>query len=185
MNCEHYIAGSTFFLVVKREEDVRRIDEIIFTLTGKQKLTMSYPDNVTYSDGRFYIPLTQEDTEALAGKDGSMITIEGQINYKDLSVRKTTKEVVYFEKTLATKLVPGNKPSPYPMKDIELKVEGGFIIASVSMDQIDDAKNEIREAAAAAVEQAKEELDDKYAADLGGCQFGTDEGGIYVKVEVQ
>lgn len=182
---EHYKSGSTFFLVVNQEIDVNMIDEIIFTIKGAQTLTMRYPEDVTYADGRFFIPLTQERTAELAGSNGSLIQIEGQVNYKDKSVWKTSKDSVFFESTLATEFVEGNTPSAYPMKEVNLKIEGGIIIAEVSLKEIELAKEEIEAAAVAAVEKAKEELDDKYAADLGGCQFGTDEGGIYVKVEVQ
>lgn len=181
---KEYKSGSTIFLEVHQVTDVERVGEIIFTLTGAETVQKNYPEEVIYADEVFFIPLTQENTGALAGPDGHPVKIEGQINYKDKSVGKTTTGVLYFSSTLATAIVEGNTPSPYQLQDVKLEVLGGVVIASVSLEEIEQAKNEIREAAAEAVAQAGQELDRKYEAALGGCSFSVENGRVAVEVEV-
>lgn len=177
-------SGETYLLLVKQDTDVEIVNSLIFTLSGSQTVTKRYPEDVTHNDGQFFIPLTQEETIALSGKYGHMVRIECQINYKDLSVGKTSIQSTYFESTLATEIIENNSPSAYPLKEVTLDVVGGVIIASVSLQEIEDAKEEIKASALQSVHEAEAELDRKYAEDFGGCKFSYVNGRVVVEVEV-
>ena len=139
-------SGANFILPIKCNVDVSRVSKAIFTLRGNAELAMEYPEVVTFADGYFFIPLTQENTYALAGNGGKNVLLEGQINFDDLSVIKTKIVNFYIYETLATVYVDGNTPSAYSLNEVELSVKDGIIIAHVDVKEVDDAVEKANEA---------------------------------------
>lgn len=131
-------SGETSILIVGCAiDDISLVDRVIFTIKGAEIVTKSYPGQVTYSEGNFAIPLTQEDTIALSDDKSQYCNIEGQINFKDKSVVKTKTEGFTIKGSLATELVEGNTPSAEPLNIITLKIENSVVIAKVDVDDID------------------------------------------------
>lgn len=88
-------------------EDINLVEKIIFTIKSEtNKLQKTYPTDIGYIDGEFYISLTQEETLKLRGD----FEIESQINYINKSVAKSNTYIGHFDDTLATELVNGNVP---------------------------------------------------------------------------
>lgn len=123
------IEGTTTILFVGADVDVAHIDNAIFTLRGKNTIQKRFPEKISYSDGHFNIPLTQEDTIELGT---GRVFIQGQINYTNKSVGKTEKSYFEMKSTLATDIVDGNTPDiGQGMSDIKLSMDGNVIIANV------------------------------------------------------
>lgn len=100
--------------------DIGAVNEVIFTMKDLYGniVTLAYPNEVAYVEDAFLLPLNQEDTLALKGK----VRVEAQINYKDLSVKKSNIENINIGDTLATEIVEGNTPSGSD-EGIELSLE--------------------------------------------------------------
>lgn len=121
------IAGETSLYIVDLAiSDFSVIDTIIFTFKGRGVVTKTYPKDITYQSGKFFIPLRQQDTISLQGN----FDIQAQINYKNKSVAKTSVGSGEINSTLATKIIDGNMPSGNEA-NITLTIEGNVIIASI------------------------------------------------------
>lgn len=125
--------GETKIILVDCEEvNIDLVDKAIFTIKGADSVTKTYPgDDVSFSDGKFLINLFQEDTLKLSSGSRVYCEIEGQIVYKDRSVAKTNTELFALDRTLATELIDGNKPSATDIQHVKLEIVGDVIIAKV------------------------------------------------------
>ena len=119
-------AGATYKLVVSVNADATSIDKMIITIKGQKtdKIQKVYPGEVEFKDGRWRVPLTQEDTESLAGQ---YIDVEAQINYSNKSVAKTTLKSIYIAPTLATEFVAGSTPDDREVTDVNLEIIGEVV----------------------------------------------------------
>jgi hypothetical protein len=147
--------GSTFVLVVKLGVDMKFVNSVIFTIENKgQKLTK---EDWLYENDKFKIPFTQEETVLLEGRT----LIEAQINFDNGSVTKTDIQTIYIDKTLATRIMDGNKavdeyadveltvedsvvfgPSDYEKLDNKPSINGVELIGDTSLDELDIASKD-------------------------------------------
>lgn len=117
--------GATGFLKIKID-DVIKIDEvssIIFTVTTPDRdlqFKKSYPDDVAYEDGYYYIPLFQQDTVNMEG----VYKIEAQINMKTTEVVKTTINKLFINSSLNTTMLDSNPSFRQIGSLVDMKVEG-------------------------------------------------------------
>ena len=117
--------GATGFLKIKID-DVIRIDEvnsIVFTVTTPDRnlqFKKSYPDDVAYEDGYYYIPLFQQDTVNMEG----VYKIEAQINMKSAEVVKTTINKLFINSSLNTTMLDSNPSFKQIGSLVDMKVEG-------------------------------------------------------------
>lgn len=117
--------GATGFLKIKID-DVIKIDEvnsIIFTVTTPDRdlqFKKSYPDDVAYEDGYYYIPLFQQDTVNMEG----VYKIEAQINMKNAEVVKTTINKLFINSSLNTTMLDSNPSFRQIGSLVDMKVEG-------------------------------------------------------------
>lgn len=117
--------GATGFLKIKID-DVIKIDEvnsIIFTVTTPDRdlqFKKSYPDDVSYEDGYYYIPLFQQDTVNMEG----VYKIEAQINMKNAEVVKTTINKLFINSSLNTTMLDSNPSFRQIGSLVDMKVEG-------------------------------------------------------------
>lgn len=101
-------AGETALIAVDLGlEDIANVGSIIFTMQGlAEPVKKRYPTDVTYVEGKFKIPLTQDDTIALKGH----FALEAQVNYANVSVVKSNLYKGFVASTLATEIITGNTP---------------------------------------------------------------------------
>lgn len=101
-------AGETALISVDLGlEDIANVGSIIFTMQGlAEPVQKKYPTDVTYVEGKFKIPLTQDDTIALKGH----FALEAQVNYANVSVVKSNLYKGFVASTLATEIITGNTP---------------------------------------------------------------------------
>lgn len=102
-------AGETALLLVEVDiENISLADSIIFTFISEKKKMVQkrYPDEVRYIEGKFQIPLSQQDTVNLKGH----FALEAQINFDNMSVVKSDIYEGYAASTLATTLIDNNAP---------------------------------------------------------------------------
>lgn len=101
-------AGETALLSVSIDiEDMANVHSVVFTMiSGIHPVTKVYPDDVTFIDGQFKIPLTQADTVALVGH----FAMEAQVNFANASVVKTGIYDGFISSTIATTPITGNTP---------------------------------------------------------------------------
>lgn len=117
--------GATGFLKIKID-DVIRIDEvnsIVFTVTTPDRdlqFKKSYPDDVAYEEGYYYIPLFQQDTVNMEG----VYKIEAQINMKSAEVVKTTINKLFINSSLNTTMLDSNPSFKQIGSLVDMKVEG-------------------------------------------------------------
>lgn len=117
--------GATGFLKIKID-DVIKIDEvssIVFTVTTPDRdlqFKKSYPDDVAYEDGYYYVPLFQEDTVNMEG----VYKIEAQINMKNAEVVKTTINKLFMNSSLHTTMLDSNPSFRQIGSLVDMKVEG-------------------------------------------------------------
>ena len=117
--------GATGFLKIKID-DVIKIDEvssIVFTVTTPERdlqFKKSYPDDVAYEDGYYYVPLFQEDTVNMEG----VYKIEAQINMKSTEVVKTTINKLFMNSSLHTTMLDSNPSFRQIGSLVDMKVEG-------------------------------------------------------------
>ena len=117
--------GATGFLKIKID-DVIKIDEvssIVFTVTTPDRdlqFKKSYPDDVAYEDGYYYVPLFQEDTVNMEG----VYKIEAQINMKNAEVVKTTINKLFINSSLHTTMLDSNPSFRQIGSLVDMKVEG-------------------------------------------------------------
>lgn len=117
--------GATGFLKIKID-DVIKIDEvnsIIFTVTTPDRdlqFKKSYPNDVAYEDGYYYIPLFQQDTVNMEG----VYKIEAQINMKTTEVVKTTINKLFINSSLNTTMLDSNPSFRQIGSLVDMKVEG-------------------------------------------------------------
>lgn len=137
-------SGATYFIPVRSDLDVTAVDKVIFTIKGAATIKKEYPGDVTVSNGIFMIPLTQEDTKALA-PSGRDILIEGQVNFKDKSVGKTGINRLHTSGTLATELVEGNYPTGYNMEEVKMDFMDGVIVAHVEVEEVNKIVDDLHE----------------------------------------
>lgn len=126
--------GANTILLVAMDIDISTVDSVVWTLSrlSDKQVVKRFPDDVSFKDGYFNIPLYQEDTLALGY---GMVDFEGQINYKDKAVSKTTLTRVFFDRTLNTEVVEGNTPSAkHDIKDVHVTIADGVVIAKVEGD---------------------------------------------------
>lgn len=133
-------SGATYFVVVRTDIDnIKKVNRVIFTLKGVKTLTKRYPGDVTFEDGTFLIPLYQQDTIDLSGEHGKQVEVEGQVDFADKSVAKTERVKMFIDRTLATVVNTGNRPSSYSGGEIHMKFMDGVIVAEVENWKIDEA----------------------------------------------
>lgn len=117
--------GATGFLKIKID-DVIKIDEvssIVFTVTTPDRdlqFKKSYPDDVAYEDGYYYVPLFQQDTVNMEG----VYKIEAQINMKNAEVVKTTINKLFINSSLHTTMLDSNPSFRQIGSLVDMKVEG-------------------------------------------------------------
>ena len=117
--------GATGFLKIKID-DVIKIDEvssIIFTVTTPDRdlqFKKSYPDDVAYEDGYYYVPLFQQDTVNMEG----VYKIEAQINMKNAEVVKTTINKLFINSSLNTTMLDSNPSFRQIGSLVDMKVKG-------------------------------------------------------------
>lgn len=112
--------GSTFVLVVDLQLDMSYVKSIIFTLKNKGKILTK--EDWNFSDGKFKIPFTQEETVRLIGRT----LIEAQVNFKDGNVSKSDIKEIFIKESLATKIIDGNKATE-ETQEIGLAVDGDVV----------------------------------------------------------
>lgn len=118
-------AGETTILRVPTNINMSAVETVIFTLIGKRKFTKTYPTDVSYANGEFLIPLTQQNTIDLSGA----YSIEGQVNYGNKSVLITDVIKGCIEPSSAVKIISGNTPS-MDITTPTLTIGGTVIIVS-------------------------------------------------------
>ena len=140
--------GATYLLVLSTDVDMTLVDTVDITLLSKKiSIVKNYPEEVTYAEGKFTIPLNQQDTILLGGKYGGDVEVEAQLNFKDKSVSKSKITSFYLEKSINTKLIQGNTPSPNQISIVDIDLEAGVVIAKiegggeVTPEQIEEAVN--------------------------------------------
>lgn len=143
------IIGATYLMTIKSDvKDINMIDKAIFTLVGTGgTFTKVFPGEVSFDDGAFFIPLTQEDTIELGVGSGM---IQAQINFADRAVGKTIKEKFYIDSSLATEIVDGSFPSAYQLAELHIKIMDGVIIAHVNVEEVDKIVEDLHEVEAEA-----------------------------------
>ncbi|MCQ2770889.1 MAG: hypothetical protein MJ236_03720 [Clostridia bacterium] len=128
-------SGANYLVVFNCDTDITVVESIIVTFSGMCKIKKTYPNQISYSNKQMTIPLTQEDTQSLAGDKGCSVSCEAQINYKNKSVQKTQLKKFYLEETLNTEIIEGNNPvNDYDAKEIKFEMAGSAIIATVQGD---------------------------------------------------
>lgn len=112
--------GSTVNLIVQCDSgfDITSVDSIIFTLqTNFKSISKEYKADgsgiVNFDSENYYfvIPVYQKDTIELSNGEAMLCQVEGQINYTDNSVKKTSIDAVRMVATLSTSLITDNAPS--------------------------------------------------------------------------
>ena len=121
--------GANGIIVFKMLElDINSVDKVIFTFSGIEKLQKEYPSEyVSFSNGRFLVGLTQQDTIMLSHSRKVKISVEAQLCYKNGAVTKSDIITFTLDETLGTSIVPGNSPSD-SVNDLELHYENGILI---------------------------------------------------------
>lgn len=114
--------------------DMSKIQTILFTLKSLRAITKRYPGEVIFNEenNNFTIPLTQEDTLKLTSGDDqkttSLVKVEAQINFTDLSVAKTDITEFNLDKTLKTTIINDNYPgSDSSIVNILLTIQGEIL----------------------------------------------------------
>lgn len=115
--------GSTFVLIIDLDIDIGRVDSIIFTLKNKGNILTK--EDWNFSDGKFKIPFTQEETVRLIGRT----LIEAQVNFKDGNVSKSDIKEIFIKESLATKIIDGNNATE-EHGEIELAIDGDVVYLS-------------------------------------------------------
>lgn len=100
-------AGETTFLRIPTNINMSAVDTVIFTLIGKRQFTKIYPKDVSYSNGEFLVPLTQQNTIDLQGT----YRVEGQVNYGNKAVLITDIIEGCIEPSLSVKIISGSVPN--------------------------------------------------------------------------
>lgn len=164
-------SGGTYLVFAECECDIDNITEAIFAFKGKAEVKKSYPTEVTYSDGKFAIPLTQENTIALVGDTkGYMIELEGEIIYASKAVSYTDRLSFFIPRALVTpKVISGNTPSSTTLANLRFEFKDNAIIANVIVPE-----EQIQEV----VEEYVEEHHDEFKGDDGKSAYevAVDEG---------
>ena len=113
-------AGETALIAVDLGlEDIDNVGSIIFTMQGlAEPVKKRYPTDVTYVDGKFKIPLSQDDTIAIKGH----FALEAQVNYANVSVVKSNLYKGFVASTLATEIITGNTPDGQET-EVELTID--------------------------------------------------------------
>ncbi len=120
-------AGETALLLVEVGiENISLVESIIFTFINEKKRMVQkrYPDEVRYIEGKFQIPLSQQDTENLRGH----FSLEAQINFNNLSVVKSDIYEGFASSTLATTLIDNNTPDGQE-EEVNLSVDSIVVYA--------------------------------------------------------
>ena len=114
------------------ELDITTVDKVIFTFSGIEKVEKEYPSEyVTFSEGRFFVGLTQQDTILISRNKRVKVSAEGQICYKNGAVSKTDIVTFMMEDSLNTTIIPGNSPSDN-VSDIEFHFDGSVLLVGES-----------------------------------------------------
>lgn len=144
--------GATYLLVLSTDVDMTLVDTVDITLLSKKiSIVKNYPEEVTYAEGKFTIPLNQQDTILLGGKYGGDVEVEAQLNFKDKSVSKSKIASFYLERTLNTNVIDGNTPSEEQISIVSMDFEAGVVIAKiegggeVTPEQIEEVVNKYLE----------------------------------------
>lgn len=116
-------SGETGFLKIKinglDSEAMSLVENIIFSIkTSSALIQKRYPETVTFVEGEFLLPLTQEDTTALVGH----YVAEAQINFADRSVSKSDIESGKISQTVYTEFIEGNYPNDEEVAAFELEI---------------------------------------------------------------
>lgn len=129
------ISGATYLLILDYGGDISAVDKVVFTMSGGNDVKKSYPTDVSYSNGKFLVPLKQEETLSLGTKNGHIVKIEAQINFANKSVEKYPLGQFFIEKTLGTEIVTGNSPSGnIVLAHLKFEYDGDVLIAKVEGD---------------------------------------------------
>lgn len=126
--------GANYQVLTSLDVDLSKVSSILFTLKSLRDITKQYPGDVIWDEdnNKFMIPLTQEDTLRLTSGDDqkttSLVEVEAQINFIDLSVAKTSLTSFNLDKTLKTKLIKDNYPGgDSTIADITLTIDGNIV----------------------------------------------------------
>jgi len=123
-------SGANYIKLIRLDiEDIENVANIIFTFKSKKVVQKKYPDEVTYNDGIFSVPLYQQDTIDLAG----YCKAEAQINYIGGSVAKSDIACFLMDESLSTEIVEGDTPSSTD-KPIRISIVGSTLVAKIEGD---------------------------------------------------
>lgn len=133
--------GSNCIIFANMRINEDEIESVIFTFKGRVFVTKVYPDNVTYNEGVFAIPLRQEETIHLLGD----VPVEAQINYKTGAVQKSDIQEVHFDESIATEIIEGNTPSEVDIQEISFEIIGDVVIAKIgpTWEEVERLDNKI------------------------------------------
>lgn len=129
--------GSTVLVKITLPvSDIADVSTVIFTIIGKTTITLTYPTDVTYSDSAFWLPLSQEQTTSIVGRN----KIEAQINYADKAVQKSESQYLVISESLATQIVENNAPDSNIVADMTLDTDGNYIVVGgvTDYDKLDN-----------------------------------------------
>lgn len=123
-------SGANYIKLIRLDiEDIENVANIIFTFKSKKVVQKKYPEEVTYNDGIFSVPLYQQDTIDLAG----YCKAEAQINYIGGSVAKSDIACFVMDESLSTEIVEGDTPSSTD-KPIRFSIVGSTLVAKIEGD---------------------------------------------------
>ncbi|MCQ2770886.1 MAG: hypothetical protein MJ236_03705 [Clostridia bacterium] len=129
-------SGANYLIFIKCDNiEIDLVDSAIISFLGKKLIQKRYPEEVSYQDGKFIVPLKQEDTDDLAAQSGYFVKSEAQINYRNGSVVKSIMDDWFMDATIATEIISGNNPSSKitHLQDIEFKFENGIVLAELTV----------------------------------------------------
>lgn len=134
-------SGETGFLKIKingLDEAMSLVENIIFSIkTSSALIQKRYPETVTFVEGEFLLPLTQEDTTALVGH----YMAEAQINFTDRSVSKSNAESGKISQTIYTEFVQGNYPNDEEVAAFELDITPVQIVSGGGVSSYNQLTN--------------------------------------------
>ena len=99
--------GTNPALLITLSVEMDFVDKVIFTFRQRATedstpmLQKIYPDDVSYSDGVFIIPFSQEETQLFS----KVFFAEGQVNYINEQVEKTEIVALEMSPTLFTEVI--------------------------------------------------------------------------------
>lgn len=159
--------GTTELLPVKMDIDISTVDSIIFDIKGNGLVQKVYPDEVSYSNGIFLVPLNQQDTIDL---EGTRAVIEAQINLNEdfgHAVKKSKLGSFVVCKTVNTTMVEGSTPAAYDLQEITLEILDNIIIAKVNPAEVQKEIEDVDKQMQVLLAGYEEELETKYENDIG------------------